>query len=139
MVRERITLQTSATTTEDLPRVPSLRAPRLDIRGGRSSSRYLRCILVMVTVVHALALTGSFLVTNATPSFALVRFRPVVEITTLVGGGSVVAITLTWLLPIPGGGRLWRFIAGNGGFVDGMYVASILRAESWHGRRRHAE
>jgi len=139
VVRESITLQTSATITEDLPRVPRLRALRLDMSGGRSSSRYLSCALAVVSVVPTFALTGLFLVIIATPSFALAWFRPVVGITTLVGGGSVVAIVSSRLIPTLGYGRLWRFIAGNCGFVNGVYIASILRAESWHGRRRHAK
>jgi hypothetical protein len=49
------------------------------------------------------------------------------------------AVVLSRLVPVLGLGRLWRFIAGDGGLVNGVYVASILRTESWHGRRGHAE
>ena len=131
VVHESITLQTSAIITEDLPGVPSLRAPRLDISGGRSSSRYLSCILVVVSVVPTFALTGLFLV--------IIAFRPVIGITTPVGRGSVATIALSRLLSILGRGRLWRFIVGSGGFVNGVYVAPILRAESWDGRWGHVE
>lgn len=93
MVRELITPRTGAIITKDLPRVPWVRTLRLDVSGGRSSSTYLSCVLVVASAVPSFTLTGLFLVIIATPSFALIWFRPVVEITTPVGGGSVVAIT----------------------------------------------
>jgi len=92
-----------------------------------------------VVFAFTVALAGLFLLTIIpTPSFALVWVRPVVGIV-IIGGGRVVPVALSRMLPVLGLGRLWRFVAGNGGFVNWVYVASILRTESWHGRRRYVE
>lgn len=65
--------------------------------------------------------------------------RAVVGIVAFVGVGRMTAIVLSRLVPALGFGSVWRFVAGNGGFVHGVYVASILRAELWPGRRGYVE
>lgn len=144
MIRDGgITLPNGAIVPEDLPRVPSPWAFRLDARGRRSSLGHLSCVPVVVPVVSTFTfifvLADLFLIIVVAVLVALAWFRPTVGIVAFVGRGMVAAIVLSRLLPVLGLRRPRRFIARDGGFVNGVYVAPILRTESWHRERRYAE
>ena len=144
MIRDGgITLPNGAIVPEDLPRVPSPWAFRLDGCGRRSSSGHLSCVPVVVPVVSIFTFTfvlaDLFLITVVAVLVALAWFRPTIGIVAFVGRGMVAAIVLSRLLPVLGLGRPRWFVARNGGFVNGVYVAPILRAESWHGRGRYVK
>jgi hypothetical protein len=125
-------LPNCAIVAKDLPRVPSLWGLRLDNSGRRSSSRWLSCVLAVV-------LADLFLIFIVAVFLTLVWLRLVIGIIIFAGGGRMAAIVLSRFLPVRSLGRLWRFIAGDRGFVNGVYAASVLRTESWHGRGMYTE
>jgi hypothetical protein len=96
-------------------------------------------VLALIIVVPTLTLTDLILPIVPIVFPALGWSRAVVGVVALVGVWRMIPTVLSLLVPVLGFGRVREFVAWDGGFVYGVYVASTLGVELWPGGRGHVE